>query len=81
MKTTRYFRSNLAQFFLGREIFQTKAVKEIKSHILYSIMFSSVQAALLASAGSVIGLGSDLVGSLRIPAAFTGIFAHKPTPG
>ncbi|KAJ9578414.1 hypothetical protein L9F63_005363, partial [Diploptera punctata] len=30
---------------------------------------------------SVIGLGSDIAGSLRIPAAFTGIFSHKPTPG
>ncbi|GFG29557.1 hypothetical protein Cfor_12374 [Coptotermes formosanus] len=42
---------------------------------------SGGEAALLASAGSVIGLGSDIAGSLRIPAAFTGIFAHKPTPG
>jgi len=42
---------------------------------------SGGEAALLASAGSVIGLGSDIAGSLRIPAAFTGIFSHKPTPG
>ncbi|KDR15404.1 fatty-acid amide hydrolase 2 [Zootermopsis nevadensis] len=42
---------------------------------------SGGEAALLASAASVIGLGSDILGSLRIPAAFTGIFAHKPTPG
>lgn len=42
---------------------------------------SGGEAALLASAGSVIGLGSDIAGSLRIPAAFVGIFAHKPTSG
>ncbi|WP_278313481.1 amidase [Lolliginicoccus levis] len=31
--------------------------------------------------GAAFGLGSDLGGSLRIPAMFNGIFAHLPTPG
>ncbi|CAK1546107.1 unnamed protein product [Leptosia nina] len=41
---------------------------------------SGGESALIAAAASVIGLGSDLAGSLRLPAMFTGIFGHKPTP-
>lgn len=33
-----------------------------------------------ASAGSPIGIGSDLDGSIRGPAFFNGIFGHKPSP-
>jgi len=29
----------------------------------------------------VIGVGSDVAGSIRIPAMYNGIFGHKPTPG
>ncbi|XP_026530474.1 fatty-acid amide hydrolase 2-like [Notechis scutatus] len=35
----------------------------------------------LAAAGSLIGIGSDIGGSIRIPAFFNGIFGHKPTTG
>nr|CAD7200387.1 unnamed protein product [Timema douglasi] len=41
---------------------------------------SGGEAALLGSAASVISIGSDICGSLRIPALFCGIFGHKPTP-
>ncbi|CAG2181513.1 unnamed protein product, partial [Oppiella nova] len=40
---------------------------------------SGGEAALIAAAGSVIGIGTDLGGSIRIPAYFCGIFGHKPT--
>ncbi|KAL1464797.1 hypothetical protein WDU94_004412 [Cyamophila willieti] len=42
---------------------------------------SGGEAALISSAASVIGVGSDLAGSIRVPALFTGIFGHKPTAG
>ncbi|KOC60848.1 Fatty-acid amide hydrolase 2 [Habropoda laboriosa] len=42
---------------------------------------SGGEAALISAGASVLGIGSDLVGSIRIPASFTGIFGHKPTPG
>ena len=41
---------------------------------------SGGEAALLTSAGSVVGIGTDIAGSIRIPANFCGVFGHKPTP-
>ena len=40
MKTNIHFVSYLAQFFLEREMFQTKVVEKIKTHILCSVTFS-----------------------------------------
>ncbi|CAL1292219.1 unnamed protein product [Larinioides sclopetarius] len=42
---------------------------------------SGGEAALISAGASVLGLGNDLLGSLRIPAHFTGIFSHKPSRG
>jgi fatty acid amide hydrolase len=42
---------------------------------------SGGEAAIIAAGGSALGLGSDILGSVRIPAAFTGIAAFKPTAG
>jgi fatty acid amide hydrolase len=42
---------------------------------------SGGEAAIIASGGSAMGLGSDIAGSVRIPAAFCGIAAIKPTTG
>lgn len=39
------------------------------------------EAALVAAGGSPLGLGSDLGGSIRQPAAACGLFGFKPTPG
>ncbi|KAL1417551.1 hypothetical protein MTO96_026769 [Rhipicephalus appendiculatus] len=42
---------------------------------------SGGEGSLLAAAGSLIGLGTDFAGSVRIPSAYCGIFGHKPTAG
>ncbi|KAL3443957.1 amidase signature domain-containing protein [Aspergillus insuetus] len=42
---------------------------------------SGGEAALIAFGGSRIGIGSDIGGSLRIPAACTGLFALRPSCG
>nr|BAN20692.1 amidase [Riptortus pedestris] len=42
---------------------------------------SGGEGALLGSGASLIGLGSDIAGSIRIPAMFNGVYGHKPSPG
>ena len=42
---------------------------------------SGGEAALIGAGGSVLGMGSDIAGSIRIPAHFCGIYGLKSTPG
>lgn len=42
---------------------------------------SGGEGAIIAAGGAPFGLGSDVGGSIRIPAFFNGIFGHKPTGG
>jgi fatty acid amide hydrolase 2 len=42
---------------------------------------SGGEGAAVGSGGSPLGLGSDISGSIRIPAFFNGVFGLKPTPG
>jgi len=42
---------------------------------------SGGEAAIIAAGGSALGLGSDLGGSIRIPAHFAGVAGLKPTTG
>jgi fatty acid amide hydrolase len=42
---------------------------------------SGGEAAVIAAGGSPLGLGNDIGGSLRVPAAFCGITAIRPTAG
>src|SRR5204863_5760572 len=42
---------------------------------------SGGEGAAIGCGGSVIGIGTDFAGSIRLPAFFNGIFGHKPTTG
>ncbi|XP_034020851.1 fatty-acid amide hydrolase 2-B [Thalassophryne amazonica] len=42
---------------------------------------SGGEGSILAAAGAVIGIGSDIGGSIRMPCFFNGIFGHKTTQG
>jgi fatty acid amide hydrolase 2 len=42
---------------------------------------SGGEGAIIASGGSPFGLGSDIGGSIRMPAFYNGVFGHKPTGG
>lgn len=47
----------------------------------FTFPFIGGEGSILGSAGSVIGIGSDIGGSIRMPCFFNGIFGHKATPG
>lgn len=42
---------------------------------------SGGEGALLAAGGSVLGIGTDIGGSIRIPANVQGLYSVCPTPG
>jgi fatty acid amide hydrolase 2 len=42
---------------------------------------SGGEGAIVGAGGSVFGVGSDIGGSIRMPAAFCGTYAHKPSSG
>ena len=41
---------------------------------------SGGEGCIVSSAASVIGVGSDIGGSIRMPSFFNGVYGHKPSP-
>ncbi|KAG8196358.1 hypothetical protein JTE90_009577 [Oedothorax gibbosus] len=39
------------------------------------------EGAIITAAGSIMGIGTDIGGSIRLPSAFCGIYGHKPSRG
>ncbi|XP_075209757.1 fatty-acid amide hydrolase 2-B-like isoform X2 [Lycorma delicatula] len=75
--------SNQSELCIGPETHNLLSGRTINPYCRQSSVggASGGEAALISSGASVIGLGTDFAGSIQIPAMFTGIFGHKPTPG
>lgn len=76
-------KTNVAQGLLSVESDNNVFGKVLNPHNLSLTAGGSSggEAALVAMRGSVIGMGTDAGGSIRIPAASTGVYGFMPTPG
>ena len=75
--------TNVPQGFLSYTSANTVYGKTLNPHDLTRTPGGSSggEAALMAAGGTPFGTGSDLGGSMRIPAAFCGLVSLKPTQG
>jgi fatty acid amide hydrolase 2 len=75
--------TNAPEGGLWHETHNTLYGRTSNPHDLYRTSGGSSggEGAIVASGASPFGIGSDVGGSIRIPAAFCGIFGHKPTHG
>ena len=48
---------------------------------LIVFIFTGGEGCIVTSAGTAMGIGSDIGGSIRLPSFFNGIFGHKATTG
>lgn len=80
-----------AVLFCKTSLPQTLLIGETKNNIIGETLnprnqslscggSSGGEAALMALGGSSLGVGTDIGGSVRIPAGFCGVFSIKPTP-
>lgn len=68
-----YFRQETRNYLVG----QTRNAYDTRRSVGGS---SGGEGAIVTSAASCIGIGTDIGGSIRIPAYMNGVFGHKPTP-
>ncbi|KAI0882064.1 amidase [Annulohypoxylon maeteangense] len=88
---TAELRSLGAVLYCKTSVPQTLFYTETQNHIIGETLnphnqnltcggSSGGEGALLALRGSTLGVGADIGGSVRIPAAYNGVFGIKPTP-
>lgn len=88
---TAELRSLGAVLYCKTSVPQTLMIGETKNNIIGETLnpintelscggSSGGEGALMALGGSILGFGTDIGGSVRMPAAFCGIFSLKPTP-
>ena len=56
-----------------------KGAESIEVQLQFLFHFPGGEGCNIASGGALIGLGSDIGGSIRMPAFFNGIFGHRPS--
>lgn len=78
-----FVRTNLPQALLNYDCSNPIFGQTLNPHHLQKTAGGSSggEAALIGGGGSVIGVGTDIGGSARIPASFCGISGFKPTSG
>ncbi|XP_045905019.1 fatty-acid amide hydrolase 1 isoform X1 [Micropterus dolomieu] len=78
-----FVKTNLPQALLNYDCSNPIYGQTVNPHNLQKTSGGSSggEAALIGGGGSVLGLGSDIGGSIRIPASFCGICGFKPTSG
>ncbi|XP_040895350.1 fatty-acid amide hydrolase 1 [Toxotes jaculatrix] len=78
-----FVKTNLPQGLLNYECSNPIYGQTLNPHNLQKTCGGSSggEGALIGGGGSVLGLGSDIGGSIRIPASFCGVCGFKPTAG
>ncbi|XP_061680684.1 fatty-acid amide hydrolase 1 [Syngnathoides biaculeatus] len=78
-----FVKTNISQSMLSYECSNVIYGPTVNPHNLQKTSGGSSggEAALIGGGGSILGIGSDIGGSVRIPAAFCGICGFKPTGG
>lgn len=78
-----FVKTNLPQALLNYDCSNPIYGQTVNPHNLQKTSGGSSggEGALIAGGGSVLGIGTDIGGSIRIPAAFCGICGFKPTAG
>ncbi|KZT07013.1 amidase signature enzyme [Laetiporus sulphureus 93-53] len=78
-----FVKTNLTQGLMSYETVNPLWGRTVSPHDAHfsSGGSSGGEGALLAMDGSALGWGTDIGGSLRIPAAYCGIYAFTPSPG